>query len=159
MGKDWKNKIISDAKAHGICGEYAELMSRAATKEDFLALYKRGIDWSLENNCPSVDYLRAEGQGFERLGLYIDHEFHGETLDDQQVYIFLNCKGKIRVGLNMKKRIIPMLYFSNGCEMEVASADRLAMQIRVPLYIYGENRISAEQSDDLICVTYKREVK
>jgi hypothetical protein len=44
-----------------------------------------------------------------------------------------------------------MLYFANGCNISVTRADTPhTLPIRVPLYIYGENRIKAEDNDDII---------
>lgn len=156
---NWKNIAHKDIVAHGVCDEYSSLLSRAKTMDEAIALYKRGIDWCLEENSPSIAILRDYKDACETNGVFIDRQFHGEMLTDEQVYVFHNCRGTIRVGLNKKKRIIPMLCFANGCSMDVKGLPGSGLQTRVPLYIFGSNRISAEQSEDIECKIYKFETK
>lgn len=159
MDKQWKIQLRREASAHGMCAEYRDLLGSVETKYDAIALYRRCIDWALEEGYPSIETLRHDFKSCEIYGVFVDHEFHGETLDSQKVYVFHNCKGTIRVGLNASLKIIPMLYFANGCDMDIKGIPGSAMQVRVPLYIFGQNRISAEQSEDLVCKTYNLAVK
>jgi hypothetical protein len=154
MTPEWKIRLDKDARSKKICAEYHDLISRAETKDDLIGIYKRGIDWSLENDCPSLEFLRGEAKDFEYRGLFIDHHFNGELLDEHQVYIFHNCTGEIRVGLNIGKRIIPMLYFANGCDMKVLHGGDSVMPVRIPLYIFGSNHILSETSDSVTFKTY-----
>lgn len=156
MTPDWKKRIELEAQSNGICAEYAKLIARAETKEALISLYKRGIDWCLENDCPTLDSLRSEAKGYEGLGIFIDHHFDGELLNDQQVYVFQNCSGSIRVGLNAEKKIIPMLYFANGCDMEVRHGGVADLAVRVPLYIFGNNRVTSENSNDVQFKIYRK---
>ena len=142
-----------------MCSEYRDELGSIETKHDAIALYKRCIDWALEEGYPSIDTLRRDFKNCEVDGIFVDKVFHGEQLDDLQVYVFHNCTGTIRVGLNLKKKIIPMLYFANGCDMDIKGVPGSAMQVRVPLYVFGQNRVGAEQSDDIICQTYILETK
>lgn len=142
-----------------MCSEYRDELGSIETKHDAIALYKRCIDWALEEGYPSIDTLRRDFKNCEVDGIFVDKVFHGEQLDDLQVYVFHNCTGTIRVGLNLKKKIIPMLYFANGCDMDIKGVPGSAMQVRVPLYVFGQNRVGAEQSDDIICQTYRLETK
>lgn len=155
----WKNIAHEDIVSHGVCGEYSELLNRAGTASAALALYKRGIDWCLERNSPSINLLRQYKQECEQNSVFIDRTFHGEILTGEQVYVFHNCRGTIRVGLNMEKHIIPMLYFANGCAMSVKSADSSGLSIRVPLYVFGPNSINAEVSEDIVCVFINKDAK
>ena len=158
----WKQTVIDDAIRKGICNEYAELLRRSKDLTQFLHLYRRGVDWSLENDCPSVALMRRFPE--ERLdlhGIFIDKEFNGEVLDDRLVYIFHNCTGTIRTGLNVEQKIIPMLYFANGCDMRIESANDFVLPrpIKVPLYIFGQNSVVCEESPKISGVIYNKEVK
>lgn len=160
--KDWKPIIIADAMKKGVCDEYAELMRRSKSVTDFVRLYRRGIDWSLENDCPSLKLLRQLSE--ERLdlhGIYIDQHFDGDILDDRQVYIFHHCSGTIRTGLNLQRKIIPMLYFANGCDMTVESSNEWASisPVRVPLYLFGANKVICETTPKIAGVFLNKEVK
>lgn len=152
-----KQAIIDDMIRHGVCDEYAELARRAESVTDLVSLYKRGANWCLSEGVPSLDAIRAaaKADGIERYGVYVDREFHGEVLWDHGVYIFHHCTGTIATGLNVRRRIMPILYFANGSDMRVVSGntgDRLAIPARVPYFTYDTSRTEAEQSDRLQCV-------
>lgn len=144
---------------HHMCEENRVSLDAVDSKHDAIELYKKTIDWALEEGYPSMSALREDFADCGSEGVFVDKEFHGDTLIDQQVYVFHHCTGAIRVGLNVEKQIIPMLYFANGCDMRICGVNGAGMQIRVPVYIFGQNRVSAEQSEDLECVIYKTQVK
>lgn len=147
----WKEYLLRQARLHSMCTENIEALKTCETKAEVVALYKKTIDWALEENYPPINFIRNEFGDYEDLGIFVDKDFHGELLIEHQCYVFHNCRGHIRVGLNSSKAIIPMLYFANGCDMSISRADTSRiMPIRVPLYIYGENKIEAQDSNDII---------
>lgn len=146
----WKEYLLRQARLNSMCTENIDALRACETKDDAVALYKKTIDWALEKNYPPVNFIRNEFGDCENLGVYIDRTFNGELLNDHQCYVFHNCKGHITVDLNVEKKIIPMLYFANGCNISVTRADAPhTLPIRVPLYIYGANRIEAQDSSDI----------
>lgn len=142
-----------------MCEENRTALEGIDTKADAIELYKKTIDWALEEGYPTLETLRQDFSDCEEFGIYVGRRFHGEILNREQVYVFHNCTGTIRTGMNLNKRIIPMLYFANGCDMSVKGIGDRNMQIRVPLYVFGENRVVGEKSDDIICKIYEYEVK
>ena len=142
-----------------MCEENRTALGQVSSKEEAIALYIKTIDWALEEDYPGLGVIRKYFRDCEGQGIYIDKDFSGETLIDLPVYVFHNCRGTIRVGLNREKRIIPMLYFANGCDMTIISSNNLGLRSRVPLYVFGDNTVIAEKSEDLICRTYNFEVK
>lgn len=159
MEESWKTLLRREASAHRMCAEYRVALDAVETKSEAIALYKKCIDWALEEGYPALPLIRSLFRDCEKEGIFIDKEFHGEVLDSQQVYVFHNCTGVIRTGLNVKAQIIPMLYFANGCNMSVRSAGASHRATRVPLYVFGKNRILGEKSDDIVCTTYEFDVK
>lgn len=148
MKPQWKSRAQQDVDSHGVCEEYSQLVSRAESENQALLLYKRGIDWCLEHNSPSLNLLRDYKEACKENGVFLDTAFNGELLDAQTVYVFHNCKGTIEVDLNVEKAIIPMLYFANGCEVEVRRPKESTIGcITVPIYIFGSNTIMTEHSD------------
>lgn len=144
----WKSYLQRQARLHRMCDDNRAYLSACETKSDAIRLYKQTIDWALEENYPDFDFLKKEFSSCQEDGLFVCHNFNGETLIDQQVYIFHNCTGTIRVGLNVEKQIIPMLYFANNCEMTILGIDgQRIFPDRVPLYVFGKNVIHA--SNDL----------
>ena len=140
-----------------MCTENMDALRACETKADAVALYKKTIDWALEKNYPPVNFIRNEFGDCENLGVYIDRTFNGELLNEHQCYVFHNCKGYITVDINIPLKIIPMLYFANGCDLSISRADTPhTLPIRVPLYIFGENNISAEDNNDVTFKKYQR---
>lgn len=156
----WKDTLLRCGKLNSMCAENIEALKECETKSDAIQLYKKTIDWALERNYPSLGTLRSEFAECHDDGLFIDHTFNGETLNELQVYVFHNCKGIIRVGLNSDKAIIPMLYFANGCEMTIVGTNAVrVMPDIVPCYVFGENSITAENDINAIFRIYREEVK
>lgn len=152
---DYKKDILDDIERHGVCGEYLEIARRARNMSDLISMYKHGAGWSLEHNSPSIDIIRkyAKRERLSLYGVFVDKHFQDELLWDQGVYVFLHCTGTIKTGLNVYSRIMPTLYFGNGCRMTIESGnrERLLIPARVPIYIYGKSVIQVESSDRLSC--------
>lgn len=143
-----------------MCEDNRAYLNACETKADAIRLYKQTIDWALEEEYPDLDFLRQEFTHCEDEGFYVDHHFDGETLNEHQVYVFHHCTGTIRVGLNLAKKIIPMCYFANDCEMVVVGIDGEQMfPDRVPLYIFGNNKINASNSNTMEVRIYKHSTK
>ena len=143
-----------------MCEDNRAYLSACETKSDAIRLYKQTIDWALEKGYPNLDFLRKEFSDCEGDGLYVDHHFDGEVLNEHQAYVFHHCTGTIRVGLNLAKKIIPMCYFANDCDMNILGLDgERAFPDRVPLYIFGENKINATNSNTMEVRIYKHEVE
>lgn len=150
-----KRRIEEEAKVVGICNEFAKLVYEASTMEDMVNAYKRGLDWALRHDFPSLPLLRDMKDEIADFGIFIDRHFNGETLDKHQVYVFHNCTGEIHAGLNVPLRVIPMLYFSSGCDMTVLPSGPSGMNIRVPLYVLEGSEVHFVQSEDVVFKKYR----
>ena len=156
----WKDSLLRYGKLNSMCAENIEALKECETKSDAIQLYKKTIDWALERNYPSLEILRSEFADCQGDGLFIDHIFNGETLNENQVYVFHNCKGTIKVGLNTDKAIIPMLYFANNCEMTIEGINAMrVMPDIIPCYVFGDNSIAAENDINAIFRIHREEVK
>lgn len=160
MTSNWKPHLQRQARLHRMCEDNRAYLSACETKEDAIRLYKQTIDWALEENYPDLDFLRKEFANHQGVGLFIDHHFDGQPLCEHQVYVFHNCTGHIRVGLNLAKKIIPMCYFANNCDMTILGLDyENSFPDRVPLYIFGENNIVAHNTPTTEFRVYRHKVK
>lgn len=155
----WKNILRREASSHHMCEENRRALSAVESKEEAIELYKKTIDWALENGYPALATIRSFFSDCEDLGVFVDKVFHGEELMDQQVYVFHNCRGTIKTGLNFEKETIPMLYFANGSRMRVESAGPKGLAVRVPLYVFDDSIVSGEDSSDIECVTFNLATK
>ena len=159
MDKQWQKQLRREASAHGMCAENRHALEGVESKRDAIRLYKKTIDWALEEGYPSLEAIRQHFSDCEIEGIFVDKHFDGEILDRSKVYVFHHCTGTIRTGLNVDLRIIPMLYFANGCDMIVKGAPGVSRPVSVPLYIFGDNRIEAEPSEAIEYRTFKLGVK
>lgn len=161
MSQNWKLYLQRLAREHKMCADNRAYLSACETKEDAIRLYKQTIDWALEEGYPDLDFLRKEFGNNQGEGMFVDHHFTGQPLSEHQVYVFHHCTGTIRVGLNLAKKIIPMCYFANNCDMTilgVENEDGFAPD-RVPLYIFGENNIIANTTPTTEFRVYSHDTK
>ena len=157
---NWKTHLQHLARKHNMCADNRAYLSACETKEDAIRLYKQTIDWALEEGYPDLDFLRKEFSDQQSQGIYIDHHFENDILNEHQAYVFHHCTGTIRVGLNLAKKIIPMCYFANGCDMTILGVEEdKDYPDRVPLYIFGENKIDAKNSNTIEVRIFRSGVK
>ena len=160
MSLNWKPHLQRLAREHKMCAENRAYLNTCETKADAIRLYKQTIDWALEEGYPDLDFLRKEFSQCQGEGIFIDQHFTGQALCEHQVYVFHHCTGTIRVGLNLAKKIIPMCYFANNCDMTILGVEEdKDYPDRVPLYIFGENKINATNSPTMEVRIYRHEVK
>ena len=157
MSKEWKkDKVIELAdtriinySGRSLCENYRNPLERCETAAQAIRLYKNCISWALQERYPTKEDLLsfASKEVLAKNGVFIDTEFDGERIDSHICCVFLNCKGRISTGLNLAKKVIPMLYLSEGSDLEVAVDDFLIKPIPVELY-YG-SRIASADMDKL----------
>lgn len=143
-----KEKLINGAQAKGICAEGLDTMLNAADIGAMVDYYVENPDWCLERDFPSLQTLRDHFSDAGEKGVFVDRTFHGELLNDLQTYVFHNCKGTIKVGLNEDSCTIPMLYLANGCRLRIVGTGSVKpkKQSEVPLYVFGGNDYSAKDN-------------
>lgn len=138
------------ARHAGICAQGYERL-RSLSVPELIRYYITNPDWCLERNFPSLDLMRQYKDSLEEHGVFIDRKFSGETLNSHQAYIFHNCRGHFRTGLNVDLAIIPMLYLANSCRLSIkgsgdfpppSSSDRPI----IPIASFGRNQLSARDN-------------
>lgn len=157
MNPSCKEYLLRLARLNSMCPENIEALKLCHTKAEAISLYKKTVDWALEKNYPPVNFIRNEFGDCEDQGIFIDRVFNGELLNEHQCYVFHNCRGRITVDINVSLKIIPMLYFANGCDLAVERAKGShTLPIRVPLYIFGDNHVVAEDDNGVTFKKYQR---
>lgn len=151
-----KQLLIDGAQGKGICSQGYERM-RCSNVDALIDYYLANPDWCLERDFPDLQTLSERFADIEDRGVYVGKEFHGEVLNDLQVYIFHNCRGTINVGLNVDKAIIPMLYLANDCRMRIVGIGDIKPQTpsEVPVYTFGENDVAAQDNEFVRFMHYK----
>lgn len=151
---------MADARVKGICIDgYKEMHS--AERDALIDYYVQNPDWCMERGFPDLRTLTEEFSDIEDKGVFVGKTFHGEMLDQRQAYIFHDCKGTIKVGLNVEKAIIPMLYIANGCRLRIVGAGiKVSKKNRtiVPVYVFGKNDVSAKDNAFVKFTRYDNEL-
>lgn len=150
--------LMKDAKTKGICLNGYSEMKDCPDIDSLIDFYIRGIDWCLENNFPTLQYLRANFSNIQDKGIFVDQKFRGKTFSNLQTYIFHNCSGTIKVAMDYKHAVIPMLYFANNCHITVTCEQpkiNNVPPIRVPLYIFGDNVITVNENENAVFTKYQ----
>ena len=132
--QDWKDILIERAKEQGMCRENFTALERLSDKKSAVALYKKTVDWALENGYPGLDVIRQYFNGMEPDGIYVDWNFKYDEVVSQ-VAVFHNCSGTIRTGLNVETAVIPMLYLANGSRLVIDGNGRTDWAVTVPVYV------------------------
>lgn len=132
--QDWKDILIERAKEQGMCRENFTALERLSDKVSAVALYKKTVDWALENGYPGLDVIREHFNGMEQDGIYVDLDFKYDEVVSQ-VAVFHNCSGTIRTGLNVETAVIPMLYLANGSRLVIDGNGRTDWAVTVPVYV------------------------
>lgn len=155
-----KEVLINTAHVKGICAEGYKHMLESADVEAMVEYYIANPDWCLERNFPDLRTLRNHFADVSNKGVFVDRTFDGELLNDLQTYIFHNCKGTIKVGLNVDKAIIPMLYLANGCRLRIVGVGDVVPKVpsEVPIYVFGKNDYSAKDNKYVEFNIYKHKL-
>ena len=125
-------EIIDLARQKRMCLDYFTELKDCKNIDSAIPLYLKNPNWSLENKFLSLTFIRKYLSNKTGQGIYVDYNFEDELLNDKQVYILHDCKGKIRTALNVEKQIIPMFYLANGSEVEIF----IEGNIKVPIKRY-----------------------
>lgn len=160
--KNLKEQLMEQAREKGICVAGYSAM-RTGNIDELVDFYIESPDWCLERNYPTLPFLREHFANIEDKGVFVDTTFKGELLNDKQAYIFHNCKGTIKVGLNVEKANIPMLYLANGCRLKIQGVGEIVPRDKsdrtmVPIYTFGKNDVAAKDNKFVKFIHYKNDL-
>lgn len=149
-----RERLIERAKMAGVCTEGI----RHLVDDGFAALveYHKSIpEWGIETGIPGMEILRKYKSDIEEFGIYVDRVFRGERIAGPQTVMLHKCKGEIEVGIDMKMRVIPMLYLCDGSMIKIRVVDG----VRVPVYVSSDSNVEVKRESDGSCRIYSIEVK
>ena len=90
------NKKLRDkAVLNGLCPEWQGDWKENKSKEDLIEMYKRGIDFCIDHDYPSVKFIKSnfDDSVLNSHGVYIDQEVNLENPDG--VIILRDCTGQV----------------------------------------------------------------
>lgn len=148
--------LLKTGKEHNICKDGFKNVA-TLNKFQLVEYYKTIPDWCLERNYPNLYTLEKYFSKMNKQGLFVSCNFKGRTIKTP-INIFHNCKGTIQVAMDYDKAIIPMLYFANNCDIRICcnQQENKGMPISIPIYIFGDNNIEAEDNEFAKYTIYKK---
>lgn len=163
--RDLKKLLMRTVRAKGICAPGYEKM-RENDIGGLVDYYVANPDWCMERDFPSIEVLEeyfTDCEDSEGKGVFVGKTFHGELLNERQAYIFHKCNGTIKVGLNVDKAIIPMLYLANGCRLRIVGSGDIKPKKKsersvVPVYVFGENEVTEKGNGYVKFKRYRSEL-
>lgn len=157
---DWKKYLLTMAEKSQMCKPFRDSLVQCEDKASAVKLYHRNITWACENNYPPLDVIRGEFSSFRAMGLFVDCVFTGQLFKLQQSYALHHCKGLITVDIDFENANIPMLYVANDCDLIVERAKgEDELPIVVPIYIFGNSKVVAKDTDRVHFRIYHKQVK
>lgn len=163
MNENWseiKQNLLRQGKIKSMCNDNLSALRKCDAREDAIALYKKTIDWGLENNYPPLSFLRDNfaNRQSEDCGVYVSRKLD-VTVSSLQSYVFHDCKGVVNAEMDYDSCTIPMLYFANGCDVTVTCRQPNARAIRIPIYATDDCRIKVKKTSNAMFTIYKIQVK
>lgn len=163
VNRDWKEPLLRQGKLKSMCTENLDALRKCERREDAISLYKKTIDWALENNYPTLDILREYFSDIvcECNGLFVGRDID-VTASIMQAYVFHDCKGVINVEMDYDGCTIPMIYLANGCDVTLTCRQPLpcgCKPIRVPVYATSDSRVKIDKTPNAMFTIYKLSVK
>lgn len=159
MNLAWRDILVNEAVQKGMCKENLFALKHCEDKISAMMLYKKTINWALEREYPPLDFLRKEFSIFDIEGLFIDRNFDGDILNDNQCYVLHHCTGTIKVGLNLSKQIIPMIYLANDCNITITGFGDAAPSVKIPVFIFGNNTVNILEDKSVDFLFYNFNIK
>ncbi len=158
-----KKALITAARSKDICVPGYERML-SSNIDGLVDYYLEVPDWCMERSFPSYVFLKENFSDCGDKGVFVGRTFHGELLNERQAYVFHRCRGTIKVGLNVAKAIIPMLYIANGCKLHIVGVGdmkprKASERSAVPVYIFGKNDVSAKDNKYVTFTCYSSELR
>lgn len=157
--ESWKEVLVSQAKEKHMCGENFRMLIECDDKESAIYLYKKTIDWALEERYPTESVLREYFSDCEEYGIFVGKTLDKIEMSKKQVYVLHGCNGFIRVAMDYEKAVIPMIYVANGCDITIECVQHNSIPIVVPIYIFGDNKVKTIGNKNAIFNTYRMSVK
>lgn len=108
-------EIQSLAKAAGACSEGVNKVLESGTPEELISLYKEKIDFCLEQNFPSNEYL-AENMDLDQLadnGIFLNRSAKLENID------FLVLLGGSSVEMEVNEYSVSQIYIKHTSETKL----------------------------------------
>ena len=107
----------------GMCRKFEEKWTYSWDDSELCRNYKQGIDFCIENDFPSPDFIRSSfnKDSLKEFGIFIDHSFNPEsaTLPNGTYVILGESKGIMKFG----RWSAAMIYVRHNSDIKIEAGD------------------------------------
>lgn len=137
------NRLNSELRGHavsyGLCTQWQGDWQNNKSQQELIEMYIRGIDFCIEHDYPSVEYIKAN---FDRDLLHKNHVFADEPVagGDNGVYVVNGkCSGKLSFG----KFAAATLHLRHDSELNI----EVEGCAKIFVSVYDRAKVHVKQSD------------
>jgi len=151
-------ELAKEAQTKGICTPGMKKILQSNDKEALLNYYIEGLDFCLEHDFPSNDYLKTEGSDLLAIkGIYIDEDI--ATVNDRRLVLLGKCKGHVVANeysvmdVFVKHESTVQLYANDHSFVRIDCFDTVNVQIyasgnaKIVVNVYGSAKVSYEKKE------------
>jgi len=158
--------ILNLAKKQNLCKDYQEKMKNDSSLESLCEMYFEGDDWSMENDFPDIETLRAFKGKSDIYGLHTDYigsnksEFEAAYFGNSIVVLTYDqfSIGKLILRHNTKAKIkasgnaILIINILDNAEVEIECMEKAS----VTVFQYDSNQVKSTGNVKVHKSTFKR---
>jgi len=151
-------ELAKAAQKNGICAPGMGRILRAQDKEDLTRYMIEGLDFCLDNNFPSVQYLEENGKGIiEKHGIHVNEAC---TLINRPLSVLLgHCEAIINIG----EYEVADIFVKHTSKVSLSCTDQSFLRIdcfddsevtimasgdaKVMVYVYGRAKVNYAKQD------------
>ncbi|WP_426473449.1 hypothetical protein [Chryseobacterium balustinum] len=160
------NNILSLAKKHDLCKPWQEKMKNDSSLENLCKMYFAGDDWSMENDFPNLETLRAFKGKSDVFGIHTDfigsnvNEFEAAYFGDSDVRLMYDgfSVGKLILRHNTKAKIqtkdnaVLFINLLDNAEVEIECLDKALVNV----FCYGNQNLKSIGNVKVQSSTFKK---
>lgn len=125
------DKLKSEAIALGLCEQWQSEWAGRLSDAELIGRYKKGIDFAIEHDWPSVEYIKSNfnAELLHKHGIYCDEELRGCVLPEDNILILNgHCTGRVVIG----RYSVATIYVRHTCNLDIRVRD--FARVRICLY-------------------------
>lgn len=132
-----------------MCEQGFSDFSKTMTEDELISLFKRRMDFCLEHNYPSPEFitLNFSRQSLDRGGIFADREID-ETRGNGTYVVWGKCSGKIR----FRRHTAAILYVCHDSDITIEAGENSKVQVR----LYHNAKTRTEGSDEASVTVFDR---
>jgi hypothetical protein len=135
---DISQELLEMALKFGLCDEYKEKFLKDSSIANLAKMYKKGFDFVLEHNYPSLTYMEKHLKGvFRDYEIYISEEFYEKN--PTEVILNGSCNGMVECDFDFC-----VVRVRHNSKVDIKAINNARMRV----FIYDKGEVNIVEKDD-----------